>query len=149
MERHPFSGTIPEVLVVDDNPQDLQLLGEAFAECNVAAHLHHAIGAEQAMERLERRGRFAATAPVDLILLDLNMPSVDGRELLARLGDNDLVHHLPVVVLTSSSRSADIDYCAQHGAISYYVKPTTWDEYLTMVRSFKQFWVPAPHVGSH
>jgi CheY-like chemotaxis protein len=145
MERHPFAGTIPEILVVDDNPQDLQLLGEAFAECGVPAHLHHAIGAEQALERLARLGRFAATPPVDLILLDLNMPRVDGRELLARMADHPRARALPVVVLTSSSRSEDIDYCSHLGAISYFVKPHTWDEYLAMVRSFKQFWVPSPH----
>lgn len=141
MERKPFSGTIPEVLVVDDNPQDLQLLGEAFAECGVPVHLHHAVSGEQALERLERRGRFAATSPPDLMILDLNMPRLDGRELLQRISEAHGDQHLPIVVLTSSARDEDISYCARMGAISYYVKPSTWEDYLAMVRSFKEFWV--------
>lgn len=142
MERAPFSGTIPEVLVVDDNPSDLQLLGEAFAECGVPAHLHHATSGEQALERLARTGRFAGTSAIDLVLLDLNMPRLDGRELLARLNAEERWHQLPIVVLTSSSRPADIEYCSRLGAISYYVKPHTWEECLAMVRSLKEFWVP-------
>ena len=142
MDRVPFSGTIPEVLVIDDNPSDLQLLGEAFAECGVPAHLHHATTGEQALERLGKEGRFADTADIDLILLDLNMPRLDGRELLARLnGDGLLQRAIPIVVLTSSNREADIAYCSRLGAISYFVKPNKWEEYVAMVKSFKEFWV--------
>lgn len=142
MERVPFSGTIPEVLVVDDNASDLQLLGEAFAECGVPAHLHHATTGEAALERLAKRGRYSETGDIDLIVLDLNMPRLDGRELLAQLASDPALHAIPIVVLTSSSREADIEYCSRLGAISYYVKPHTWEEYLAMVKSFKEFWVP-------
>jgi chemotaxis family two-component system response regulator Rcp1 len=144
MHRMPYAGTIPDVLVVDDNPSDLQLLGEAFAECGVPAHLQHASTGEQAWDRLERRGGREGLSDPDLMILDLNMPRLDGRALLQRLAENPRWRHLPVVVLTSSSRSDDVAYCSRMGAISYYVKPHSWDEYLTMVRSFKEFWVARP-----
>lgn len=141
MHRMPYTGTIPDVLVVDDNPADLQLLGEAFAECGIPAHLHHASTGEQAWERLERRGRAEQLPEPDLVILDLNMPLLDGRALLQRLAQHPRWHHLPVVVLTSSQRSDDVENCARMGAISYYIKPHTWDEYLGLARSLKEFWV--------
>jgi CheY-like chemotaxis protein len=142
MERLPFAGYTPNILVIEDNPQDLHLLGEAFAECGVSAHLHYALDAEQALRFLRKEGLYGSAATPDMILLDLNMPRVDGRELLARLVDEPDLRDVRIVVLTSSNQPADIAYCSQLGAISYYTKPTSWEGFLGMVRSFKGLWQP-------
>ncbi len=134
MNRTPFNGHTPRVLMVDDNPHDLHLIGEAFAECGVPAHLRHANDADQALAALSQ-----PDARTDLMLLDLNMPRVDGRALLARLATMPEARDMRIVVLTSSSRAADMQFCSEMGALSYYVKPTTWDEYLALVRSLKVF----------
>ncbi len=142
MSRLLLSGSIPEILVVDDNPSDLQLLGEAFSESGVPLHLHHANDGEQAFARLAKEGRYAGTPDVELIILDLNMPKLDGRAVLAKLMDDQRWRAIPIVVLTSSSRTTDIAYCSQMGALSYFVKPSNWDEYLAMARTLKGMFTP-------
>ena len=146
MDCKTFHGTIPEILVVDDNPLDLQLLGEAFAETGIPAHLHHVAHGEEALRYLEHRDAYRLVPQPELVLLDLNMPRIDGRTLLERMYDDPRWRQLPVVVLSSSQSRDDIAFCSRHGAISYYVKPRTWEEYLRMVLSFKEFWVTRPKV---
>jgi CheY-like chemotaxis protein len=134
MHRSTFTGRVPHILLVDDNSHDLQLMGEAFAECGVPAHLRHAHDGEEALAAL-----LDGDDRPDLLLLDLNMPRMDGRALLARLADMPQAKDVRIVVLTSSSRDADLEFCSQMGALSYVIKPTTWDQYLTLVRSLKVF----------
>jgi CheY-like chemotaxis protein len=144
MDSKIFSGIVPEILVIDDNPLDLQLLGEAFAEVGIPAHLHHVANGYQALQYLEHRETYRHAPDPELLLLDLNMPRIDGRSLLELIDEHPRWKQVPVVVLSSSDRRDDIAFCSRHGAISYYVKPHTWDEYLKMVLSFKEFWVAQP-----
>ncbi|MBA3709104.1 MAG: response regulator [Planctomycetes bacterium] len=132
MHRTPFNGSVPRILLVDDNPRDLQLMGEAFADCGMSVRLRLAHGAEQALAALaDPEGR------PDLLMLDLNMPKMDGRALLARIAEHPEWANIRTVVLTSSSRAADMQFCSELGALSYYVKPSTWDDYLALTRSLK------------
>jgi CheY-like chemotaxis protein len=130
-----------EVLLVEDNPGDVRLVREAFREGGMNVHLTVASDGEEALAVLRREGSFAALARPALILLDLNLPRMSGRELLAAIKADEGLRRIPVVVLTSSRREQDILASYDLNANSCITKPANLEQFMEVVRSIEQFWL--------
>jgi CheY-like chemotaxis protein len=129
------------VLIVEDNPGDVELAKEALRETSLTLDLHVAEDGEEALEFLKREGEFAEAPFVDLVLLDLNMPKKTGHEVLDEMkGDRDL-RLTPVVVFTSSSSREDIEGAYDRYANCYITKPAALDELVNVVRAIESFWL--------
>jgi CheY-like chemotaxis protein len=126
-----------EILLVEDNAADVRLTQEALQEGKVRNHLTVARDGEEALEILRRPD---AVRP-DLILLDLNLPRKDGREVLATLKADASLKHIPVVVLTTSSAEVDILKSYQLHANCYITKPVDLEQFVSVVRSIDEFWL--------
>ena len=130
-----------EILLVEDNPGDVRLTQEALAEANLTNTVTVAGDGVEAMAILRREGEHADATRPDLILLDVNLPKMDGRQVLAEIrGDADL-KSIPVVILTSSQAEEDILRAYELNANCYVRKPAGLDEFLKVVRSIKEFWL--------
>jgi chemotaxis family two-component system response regulator Rcp1 len=130
-----------QVLLVEDNPGDVRLTIEAFREANGSIVLNVATDGVEAMEFLQRKGHYAAAPRPDLILLDLNLPRMDGREVLSRIkSDNDL-RLIPTIILTTSESKADVQTGYRLNANCYLKKPVQFDVFATLVRSINEFWL--------
>ena len=137
-----------EVLLVEDSPGDVRLTREAFKDAKVHINLHVAADGAKAMAFLKREGVYANAPRPDLILLDLNLPKKDGREVLAEIKVDPALKTIPVVVLTTSSSEADILRSYQLHANCYITKPVGLEGFLTVVKSIDSFWlsvVRLPH----
>lgn len=131
----------PRILLAEDNAADVDLALEAFRECGVHAHFYIAPDGQEAWDLLTNSGPYASVVLPDLIILDLNMPRLSGRELLPRIKRHERLRRIPTVVLTTSHRQQDIDGCYDGFANTYIVKPPVWSEFLAMVRSLDQYWL--------
>jgi chemotaxis family two-component system response regulator Rcp1 len=131
-----------DVLLVDDNPGDVRLTLETFREANKSVRLHLAADGVEAMAFLRRQGAANALAPRPaLILLDLNLPKMDGREVLAEVkGDVDL-RTIPIVILTTSDAESDVTGSYQLHANCYLTKPVRLEEFENLVKSVNEFWL--------
>ena len=130
-----------QVLLVDDNPGDVRLTQEAFKDAKVHLEMHVAYDGVEAMEFLQRQGRHADSPRPDLILLDLNLPRKDGREVLAEVKSDPALKMIPVVILTTSASDVDIERSYLLHANCYISKPVDLDGFLTVVRSIDNFWL--------
>ncbi|MGD0427204.1 MAG: response regulator [Candidatus Acidiferrales bacterium] len=130
-----------EVLLVEDSPGDVRLTQEAFREANPAIHLHVATDGVEAMAFLKREGTHARAPRPDLILLDLNLPRMDGREVLAHIKDDAALKTIPTVILTTSDAEADIVKSYQLQANCYLSKPVQLDAFESLVGSINDFWL--------
>jgi two-component system, chemotaxis family, response regulator Rcp1 len=130
-----------EVLLVEDSPGDVRLTQEAFRESNVLVHLHVAIDGVEALAYLKREGAHINSPRPDLILLDLNLPKKDGREVLAHIKGNDDLKSIPTVILTTSEAEVDIVKSYQLQANCYLSKPVHLQEFESLVRSINDFWL--------
>ena len=130
-----------QVLLVEDSPGDVRLTQEAFREANVAIQVHIASDGVEAMEFLRQQGRHAQSPRPDLILLDLNLPRMDGREVLAAIKADDELKSIPTVILTTSEAEADIVRSYRLQANSYLTKPVQLDAFEGLVRSINDFWL--------
>jgi two-component system, chemotaxis family, response regulator Rcp1 len=129
------------ILLVEDNPGDVRLTQEAFREGLFEKQLSVAPDGVEAMAYLRRQGPYADARRPDVILLDLNLPRKDGREVLAEIkGDSDL-RRIPVVVLSTSRSEEDITRSYDLHANCYVTKPADFDEYVDTVRSIEEFWM--------
>ena len=143
--------TPKQVLVVEDSPGDVRLTREAFREANPNIHLHVAADGTEAMEFLRREGRHAYAPRPDLILLDLNLPKMDGREVLANIKASQDLKTIPTVVLSTSTAQADIALSYQLLANCYLSKPIQLEQFELLVKSINDFWltkVRLPHRDS-
>lgn len=129
-----------ELLLVEDNPGDVRLTREALAEGKVLTTLHVVEDGEQALAFLRREGRFAQAPRPDLVLLDLNLPRMDGREVLERIKADPSLRQIPVVVLTSSRAEEDVARTYDLHANCFIRKPVDLDQFLHVVRSVEDFW---------
>ena len=130
-----------EVLLVEDSPGDVRLTQEAFRDANRSIHLQVASDGVEAMAFLRREGDHAQAPRPDLILLDLNLPKMDGREVLALIKGDDSLKTIPTVILTTSEAEADIKKSYQLQANCYLSKPVQFDEFASLVRSINDFWL--------
>jgi CheY-like chemotaxis protein len=129
-----------EALLVEDNPGDVRLVREAFREGEMNVHLTVASDGEEALAVLRRQGRHAEAPRPALILLDLNLPRMSGREFLAVVKADKELRRIPVVVLTSSRREQDILASYDLNANSCITKPADLERFLDVVRSIEHFW---------
>jgi chemotaxis family two-component system response regulator Rcp1 len=134
-------GRAVEVLLVEDNPADVRLTREALAEGKVRNNLHVAGDGVAALEFLRREGPHADAPHPDLILLDLNLPRKNGREILAEIKEDDALRRIPVVVLTTSEDEEDILRSYQLHANCYVTKPVGLEQFLAVVRQIDSFWL--------
>lgn len=129
-----------EVLLVEDNPGDVRLTREALREGKIRNNLHVARDGVEALAFLRRQGEHAGAPRPDLILLDLNLPRKDGREVLTEIKDDATLRQIPVVVLTSSQAEEDIIRAYDLHANCYISKPVDLDQFISVVRSIEDFW---------
>jgi two-component system, chemotaxis family, response regulator Rcp1 len=145
------SNTMPlQVLLVEDSPGDVRLTQEAFRDSVLDIRLHVAIDGFEAMDFLSREGAHADAPRPDLILLDLNLPKMDGREVLARIKQDEGLKTIPTVILTTSEAEKDIVTSYQLQANCYLSKPVALDAFENLVKSISDFWftkVKLPHRG--
>ena len=130
-----------EVLLVEDSPADVRLTREALKEAKVRNNVHVAVDGVDAMDFLHRRGRHASAPIPDLILLDLNLPKKDGREVLEDIKSHDRLKRIPVVILTTSQSEQDILESYQLNANAYVTKPVDLEQFLDVVKSIEGFWL--------
>jgi two-component system, chemotaxis family, response regulator Rcp1 len=136
------TGVTPiEVLLVEDSPGDVRLTREAFKDAKVHINMHVAVDGVEAMAFLNREGTYAHALRPDLILLDLNLPKKDGREVLAEIKGNPALKSIPVVILTTSSSEEDIQRSYQFHANCYISKPVDLEGFLKVVKSIDSFWL--------
>ena len=129
------------VLLVEDEPADAHLVRLAFEEGHVLADLHHVRDGVEAIAFLRREGDYAHAPTPELILLDLNMPRMDGRQFLRKIKDDPTLHTLPVVVLTTSDAERDMLDSYDHFAAGYIVKPVDVDDFIKVVRGIGDYWI--------
>jgi two-component system, chemotaxis family, response regulator Rcp1 len=130
-----------EVLLVEDSPGDVRLTQEAFRDANPAIRLHVTTDGVEAMAFLKREGIHAKAPRPDLILLDLNLPKMDGREVLAHIKEDATLKTIPTVILTTSDAEADIVKSYQLQANCYLSKPVQLDVFESLVGSINDFWL--------
>lgn len=130
-----------EVLLVEDSPGDVRLTREAFRDAGRAINLKVASDGVEAMAVLRREGPHVHALRPDLVLLDLNLPKMDGREVLACIKADARLKTIPTVVLSASSAQADIDKSYQLQANCYFTKPVQLDEFDSLVKSITDFWL--------
>jgi chemotaxis family two-component system response regulator Rcp1 len=130
-----------EILLVEDNPGDVRLTREALKEGKVYSNLHWAKDGVDALEFLRREGPHANAPRPDIILLDLNLPKKDGREVLSVIKRDDSLKHIPVVVLTTSKAEEDVLRSYELHANCYVTKPVDLDKFIMVVKSIDRFWL--------
>ena len=139
-----------DVLLVEDSPGDVRLTREALRDANRAIHLHVAFDGIEAMSFLKREGPHARAPRPDLILLDLNLPKMDGREVLAQIKADEGLRLIPTIILTTSEAEADITKSYQLRANCFLSKPVQLDAFENLVKSINDFWLnkaKLPHHG--
>lgn len=133
--------TDAQILLVEDNPGDVRLTVEALRGAKVANELHVVGDGEEAIEFLRRRGRHADAPRPDIVLLDLNLPRLEGREVLAEIKADDDLARIPIIVLTSSSAEEDILSSYALHANCFITKPVDFRDFIAAVRSLEGFWL--------
>lgn len=137
-----------EILLVEDNPGDARLAQEAIREAQVRNNLNWVEDAIEAMTFLRKEGKHRAAPRPDLILLDLNLPRKDGRELLAEIKKDDELKRIPVIVLTTSEAEEDISRSYRLKANCYITKPPQLHQYVHVIKSIEEFWFKVARLPS-
>jgi chemotaxis family two-component system response regulator Rcp1 len=130
-----------EILLVEDSPGDVRLTKEALQGGKVANNLHVVEDGEEAIQFLRHQGKHKNAVRPDLILLDLNLPKKDGREVLREIKKDDNLKRIPVVVLTTSSAEEDIIKTYDNYANCYVTKPMGFDQFIDAIKSIEDFWL--------
>ncbi len=130
-----------EVLLVEDDPGDVLMTQEAFEEHKVRNKLNVVSDGEEALAYLRQEGKYADAPRPDLVLLDLNLPRIDGREVLANIKEDEDLRRIPVVVLTTSQADEDILRSYSLHANAYVTKPVDFERFITVVRQIDEFFV--------
>ncbi len=144
--------TLKSILLVEDDPRDVELTLTALSEYNLANEITVARDGVEALDYLHRRGSFASrtTGNPVVILLDLKMPRVDGMQVLRQIKSDEMLRYIPVVVLTSSREPRDFEDCYKLGANAYVVKPVHFTDFVNAVKGIGIFWalINEPPPGS-
>ena len=149
MNSRPTTGHPIEILLVEDNPGDVRLTVEGLKESKVRNNLHVARDGVEAMEFLRRTGPYSDAMRPDLILLDLNLPRMDGREVLAEVKSDAKLKTIPVVVLTTSRAEQDVLRSYELQANCYITKPVDLEQFITVVKSIEDFWLTVVTLPQH
>ena len=136
-----MTGKAIEILLVEDNPGDVRLAREALKDAKVRNNLHAVGDGVEAMDFLHRKGKYMASPRPDLILLDLNLPKKDGREVLEEIKTDDNLKRIPVVILTTSKDEADVLKTYNLHANCFITKPINLDQFIKVVQSIEEFWL--------
>jgi len=137
----PLTNSRPtEILLVDDNADDVELTREGFRMSKLVVNLHHAKDGEQCMAFIRKLGQYTSAPTPDIILLDLNMPRMDGREVLTEISKDPVLRLLPVVILTTSEEEQEILNMYQLRCSSYIVKPVDFDQFVRVIKTFSDYW---------
>lgn len=147
-----FRGTPIDVLLVEDSPGDVRLTQESLRDANRAIRLHVAVDGVEAMAFLKREGRHVRAPRPDLILLDLNLPKMDGREVLAQIKADENLRTIPTIILTTSEAEADVTKSYQLRANCFLSKPVELEAFESLVKSINDFWLTKaklPHRREH
>jgi two-component system, chemotaxis family, response regulator Rcp1 len=140
MTANGMDGAV-EILLVEDNPADARLTREVFEGGRLTTHLNVVADGEEALAFLRREGRYAESPRPKLVLLDLNLPRKDGREVLQELKSDPSLSRIPVIVLTTSAAEADILHSYDLQANCFITKPLDLDEFFEVVRAIEDFWL--------
>ena len=135
------AGEPVEILLVEDNPGDYRLTKEALKEGKVYNNLHWTQDGVDALDFLNRRGKHENAPRPDIILLDLNLPKKDGREVLSEIKNDDSLRKIPVVILTTSKAEEDVLKSYDLHANCYVTKPVDLDKFIIVVQSIDRFWL--------
>lgn len=135
------SGRPIEILLIEDNPGDVRLTVEALRESKIQNRLHNAKDGMEAVAFLRRKGEYADAPRPDLILLDLNLPKMNGPEVLAEIKEDTALKHIPVVILTGSKDTDDITKTYNLHANCYVTKPIDLEQFIMVVKSISDFWL--------
>jgi chemotaxis family two-component system response regulator Rcp1 len=130
-----------EILLVEDSPSDAALTIEALKAGKIANRLSHVEDGVDAMDFLRRRGKYADVERPDLIMLDLNLPRMDGRDVLAEIKNDPDLKIIPIIVLTTSRSDKDILKSYELNANCYITKPVDFDHFIEVVKSIENFWL--------
>ena len=149
MKAMGASGSPINVLLVEDSPGDVRLTQEAFRGASMKIILHVAPDGVEAMAFLRHQGAHAQSPRPDLILLDLNLPKMDGREVLAHIKEDPDLKSIPIVILTTSDAEADIVKSYQLHANCYLSKPVQLDSFEMLVKSVNDFWLTKAELPQH
>jgi two-component system, chemotaxis family, response regulator Rcp1 len=136
------------ILLVEDNPGDVRLTQEAFAEIALPMQLHVAEDGEEAILFLQQQGDYALAPRPDMVLLDLNLPKIDGHQVLRYIKNNDSLRKLPVVVLTTSNAEKDISQTYKLHVNAYLVKPIDYEKFTELVQKIEAFWLRTVILGT-
>ncbi len=134
-------GRPAHILLVEDNENDVILTREGFRHSRLAIDLQVTKDGEECMAFLHKQGEYAAAPTPDLILLDLNMPRMDGREVLAAIAADEHLRHIPVVILTTSTDEQEILKMYQLRCSSYIVKPVNFENFLHIIQLIGEYWL--------
>jgi CheY-like chemotaxis protein len=137
------------VLLVEDEPADAHLVRLALQEGQVLVDLHHVCDGVDAFAFLRHEGDYANVPMPDLILLDLNMPRMDGRQFLQKIKLDPALHQVPVVVLTTSDAETDMVQSYDNFAAGFIVKPVDVDDFIKVVRGISEYWVNIVRLPKH
>ena len=134
-------GAPVEILLVEDNPADVRLTKEALKEGKVYSNLHWAKDGVEALEFLRRQGKHAGAPRPDIVLLDLNLPKKDGREVLSEIKQDEDLRAIPVVILTTSKAEEDVLRSYDLHANCYVTKPVDLEKFIVVIQSIDRFWL--------
>lgn len=129
-----------EVLLIEDNPADIRLTREGLKDAKVANNLTAVMDGRRALDLLHRRGDYAATCRPDVVILDLNLPGMDGREVLRQMKGDPSLRTIPVVIMTSSEAEADILKAYELYANCFITKPLDFSSFMRVVHAIDDFW---------
>lgn len=131
---------VVDVLLVEDNPADARLIEEVFKDFKIANELHIVDDGIKAMQFLHQEGAYSDVHLPDLIMLDLNLPRKDGREVLAEIKQDEKLKFIPVVILTTSSDRQDIVNTYMHHANCFITKPVDFEQFMNVIQYIEDFW---------
>jgi CheY-like chemotaxis protein len=142
MKRTPIADSrIAEILLLEDNEDDVFSMREAFDTAGLKVNLHHVDNGDKCLQFLRRQGMYADVPKVDLILLDMHMPVMDGHQVLSKIVADESLHHLPVVVLTTSCEATDIHKMYKLRCSSFITKPVDFESFIKVMAQMAGYWL--------
>jgi CheY-like chemotaxis protein len=129
------------ILLVDDSPDDIMIAKRAIKECDIRNKVYVTYDGDEAIQFLRKEGNYKDVPTLGLVILDLNMPKVDGFEVLETIKGDDKLKSIPIIVLTSSSRPEDIERAYQLGCNSFIVKPLSFEDFIEAMMEIKRYWL--------